>query len=176
MRNVVLGEGPLPGYSGARLELVDVKGRFSVNRVVGPFEGDNWTGRFQLRLIGAFGRTQARLDLPASEYTLFMHKFKFSFADYNGDGYSDFALGQYASSDANWYEIYSIEPGGIVRLPVSTGQVFAPPNLDYSPAFKMAGPHAFTTTFYDNADATWFRATYAWTRGEFVETQRPESP
>ena len=88
-----------------------------------------------------------------------MHRFTFAFAEYNGYGFPDFALGQYASSDARRYEIFSIEPHGIERLAVAGGTVFAAPNLGYSPLFRKVSPKAFTTTFYDNAKATWYRAT-----------------
>lgn len=149
-----------------------MKGHYSVDHTAGPFQGPNWTGQFQLRVVGPVGnRVFLKLNLPAWQYTLFMHRFKIAVADYNGDGYPDFALGQYLSSNANQYQVFSIGPDGIRQLHVSTGAVFGPPNAGYSPEFSMVTSHAFTTTVYDNADGKWFKGTYTWVHGKFVPSQ-----
>lgn len=172
VHDVVLADSYLPGYGGSRVELVDVSGTFLNNEVIGPFQGKNWTGKFQLREIGAFGRTTAVLNLPSQQYTLFMHKFRFTFVDYNGNTYPDFALGQYAGSDNNQYQIFSVEPDGIKELPISTYVVLGPPNAGYSPRFAKVGPNAFTSTMYNNTDAEWVKEMFTWSDGEFVESSR----
>jgi len=145
------------------------------NRSVGPFEGGNWTGHFQLREIGPFGRTVSVLTLSPRQYTLFTHKFSFSFSDYNGDTYPDFALGQYAGSDNNQYQIFSVERDGLRELPISSRVVFGPPNAGYSPRFTKVGPKAFASVTYDNSRASWVTETMAWTDGAFVERSHATS-
>lgn len=79
VENVVLAKSTVPGYSGQQLELMDVKGRYADNPIVGPLQGKNWTGRFQLRLLGATGNVVSTLNLPSQQFTLFMSKFQFHF-------------------------------------------------------------------------------------------------
>ena len=176
VRDVVLASTTLPGHGGQILELVDARGHFLHNRVVGPFQGDNWTGSFQLRVISAGGQTISALTLPRQEFTLFMRRFRFSFADYSGDGSTEFALGQYRSSNVSGYVIFALEPHGLRRLPVSGGEVLAEPNLGYSPAFPLAGRGAFTSTYYDNAATTWYKVTYRWTGRKFSQSRAAYTP
>lgn len=176
VRDVVLASSPVPGHAGQILELVDVRGHFLHNSVVGPFQGDNWTGTFQLRVISADGQTISALTLPRQEFTLFMRRFRFSFADYNGDGSVEFALGQYRSSNFSGYVIFALAPGVLRRLPVSGGEVLAEPNLGYSPAFPPAGRGAFTSTYYDNASTTWYKVTYSWAGQEFSRSRAAYTP
>jgi len=169
IHDVVLATTSLPGYSGQDLELVDVKGKYAKNPILGPFEGDNWTGQFQLRVIGPTGKVFDKLNLPSNQYTLFMKKFQFQFADYNGDGNPDFTLGQYAGSNGNWYELFTITPKGIFQLQTEPTQLFVS-DFTYSPVFQKVNPNGFKIKYYDNAKAKWFWATYLWKKGKFQQS------
>ena len=170
IHDVVLAETSLPGYSGDELELIDVNGKYAKNPIVGPFKGDNWTWQFQLRVIGPTGKVFDKLDLPSSQYTLFMRKFQFHFADYNGDGYSDFTLGQRAGSNGYWYDLFEIDKNGLTTLKTApTAQIFASEST-YSPEFQKVNPNGFKIKYYDNAKARWFQATYLWKNGEFQQS------
>ncbi|WP_274434152.1 hypothetical protein [Alicyclobacillus sp. ALC3] len=162
----------IPRRAGQLLELVDVKGQYVDNTIVGPFQGNNWTGQFQLRVVNSTGNTLSKLSLPNNKFTrlLFMGKFQFHFADYNGDGYPDFTLGQYAGSNGNWYEIFEVNAHGIVQLQTKpTAQLFAS-DFAYSPLFQQVKPDGFRIKYYDNAKPGWYQATYSWRNGTFEQT------
>ena len=167
IHDVVLAETSLPGYSGDELELIDVNGKYAKNPIVGPFKGDNWTWQFQLRVIGPTGKVFSKLNLPSNQYALFMGKFQFHFADYNGDGYSDFTLGQRAGSNGDWYQLFTVEPIGLTTLKITpTAPIFVS-DFTYSPLFQKVSSNGFKVKYYDNAKAKWFQATYLWENGEF---------
>lgn len=169
IHHVVLAKSSVPGYSGQQLELVDVQGKYAKNPNVGPFQGDNWTGQFQLRVMSPTGKLLSKLNLSAHQYTLFVKKFQFHFADYNGDGYADFALGQYAGSNGDWYELFTIKSNGLFELPtLPTSQLFAS-DFTYSPLFRQVKKNGFKIKYYDSVKAKWFQATYLWKNGEFTQ-------
>ena len=122
IHNVVLAKSKIPGNSGDQLELIDISGKYAKNPIIGSFQGNNWTGQFQLRLVNSTRKVVSKLNLPSNPklpenvYGIFSRHFKFSFADYNGDGYSDFTLGQYHDGNGYIYQIFTIEPSGIKRL------------------------------------------------------------
>ena len=166
--NVVLAKSKISGHSGQQLELVDVKGMYINNTTVGPFQGNNWTGQFQLRVVNSEGKVLSKLSLPDNKFTqlLFMRKFQFHFADYTDDGNPDFTLGQYASSNGSWYQIYEVKSDGIVQLPI---YLFASDG-GYSPLFQQVKPNGFKIKYYDNANAEWYQATYVWKKGKFEQS------
>jgi hypothetical protein len=175
IHNVVLAKSTVPGKSGDQLELIDISGKYAKNPIVGPFQGDNWTGQFQLRLVGATGKVISKLNLPSNlklpenVYGVFSRRFQFHFADYNGDGYPDFTLGQYHDGNGFIYQLFTIEPSGIKRLPTSPSWIYTD-NMSYSPLFKKIKSNAFQITYFDNAKVEWFRVTYTWKDGKFVMT------
>lgn len=192
VRNVVLARTRVPGYSDRRLELVDVTGQYTYDSFPGPFQGDNWTGRFQLRLLGPTGRVLSRYDLSNLYYrvvsqsgkllskedwfTRFGRRFQFSFSDYNGDGYPDFALGQYFGNDHYRYQLFTIKPSGIEQLPVKPPGILAA-DEGYSAWFPKVGFAAFQVTYYDNASGNRWTVIYAWGNGTFtVIGKTPFSP
>lgn len=167
--NVVLARSDVPNRPGQQLELVDVKGQYVNDTSIGPFEGNNWTGHFQLRVVNHLGKILSVFNLPDNKFVqyLFMRKFQFHFADYNGDGYPDFALGQHFGSNGNTYEIYTVKPDGLFQLPTVPAEIFVA-DFSYSPLFKQVKPHGFQIKFYDNAKVQWYQVTYTWKGGEFV--------
>lgn len=168
VQNVVLADSTLPGYSGQHLQLVDVKGQYTYDKNPGPFQGPNWTGQFELRLMGPVGRkTIFKLPLP-SFFNHFTGKFKFNFANYNGNGFNDFALGQYASSNGFNYRLFEITQTGFKELPISPSP-FTAADDTYSPLFPRLKPNGFQIEQYDNASASWSRINYVWTNGKFVK-------
>lgn len=160
----ILADSSLPGYSGQRLQLVDVKGKYVNDTTPGPFEGNNWTGKFELRVVGPTGAVLSTFQLP-SFYNQFTEKFQFHFADYNGNGLSDFALGQYADSNGYNYELFEIAASGIKQLKTTPAQIFAVDH-SYSPVFSKVAPNAFLVEDYNNATAKYEFFTFVWKNGE----------
>lgn len=166
----------VPGGRDRTLELVDLRGTYTVDRAAGPVQGPNWTGQFQLRLLGPRHAVLFRLNLPSQVFSRFTRRFTFAFADYNGDGHPDVAVGQYLSSNFSGYGIFTIDANRIRALPVAHGLVLGPPNAGYSPAFAMANGHAFHTTIYNNATQQWIKETYTWNGREFAVRSTPVQP
>ena len=141
--------------------------------MVDPFQGHNWTGQFQLRLVNSTGKVISKLNLPSNPklpenvYGIFSRHFQFHFADYNGDGYPDFTLGQYHDGNGFIYQLFSIEPSGIKRLPTSPSWIYTN-DMSYSPLFKKVESNAFQITLFDNAITEWIQVTYTWKNGRFV--------
>lgn len=170
VHDVVLAKSSLPGHSGQELELIDVKGQFAKNPIVGPFKGDNWTGQFQLRVVSPTGKVFSKLNLTADQYALFMATFQFHFADYNGNGYPDFTLGQREGSNGSWYKLFTVDQSGLHVLKTApTAQIFAA-DFAYSPLFEKVHSNGFKVKYYDNAKAKWFQATYLWKNGKFQQS------
>ncbi|OFW75646.1 MAG: hypothetical protein A2201_12145 [Alicyclobacillus sp. RIFOXYA1_FULL_53_8] len=167
--NVVLARSPVPGQSGEQLELVDVKGNFAKNPIVGPFQGNNWTGQFQLWLVDPLGRIVSKLSLPPNQYTLFMRNFQFHFADYNGDGHPDFTIGQRADSNGYWYQLFTIKSNELSRLPTPSSELFVS-DFTYSPLLQRVQPNGFALKYYANSQAKWFKATYSWEGTKFIQS------
>lgn len=172
VRNVILAKTQIPGRTGQFLEMVDVKGQYVDNTIVGPFQGNNWTGQFQLRVVNSTGSTVSKLSLPDNKFTrlIFMRKFQFHFADYNGDGYPDFTLGQHAGSNGNWYEIFEVKAHGILQLQTKPNAQLFVSEFAYSPLFQKVKPNGFRIKYYDNSKPGWYQATYSWHNGIFKQT------
>ena len=173
--NVILAKSMIPGRSGQQLELIDVKGQHTSKPIIGPI-GDNYTGQFQLRVVNSMGKMLFKFDLPDNKDNplVFGGKFQFHLADYNGDGSPDFTLGQYADSNGYWYRLYTIKSSGLYQLP--TAQLFVSGFTTYSPSFTLMKPNGFQIKYYDNSKAEWFRATYEWNDGKFVQSSSKAVP
>jgi hypothetical protein len=175
IHNVVLAKSTVPGKSGDQLELIDISGKYAKNPIVGPFQGNNWTGQFQLRLVNSTRKVVSKLNLPSDPklpenvYGIFSRQFQFNFADYNGDGYPDFALGQYHDGNGFIYQLFTVEPSGIKRLPTHPSWIYSD-DMSYSPLFKKVKSNAFQITYFDNAITKWTQVTYTWEDGKFVMT------
>jgi hypothetical protein len=162
IHNVVLAKSTVPGKSGDQLELIDVNGKNARNPMVDPFQGHNWTGQFQLQLVNSTGKVISKLNLPSNlklpenVYGIFSRHFQFHFADYNGDGYPDFTLGQYHDGNGFIYQLFSIEPSGIKRLPTSPSWIYTN-DMSYSPLFKKVESNAFQITLFVNAITKWIQ-------------------
>lgn len=171
VHNVILAKSSLPGRNGQQLELVDVSGKYVYNPTVGPFQGDTWTGQFQLRVVNSTGEAQSELSLTDSRFTqlLFREKFQFHFADYTGDGNPDFTLGQHAGSNGSWYQLFEVKPSAIIELQTEPAQLFVS-DYTYSPLFQQVKHNGFKIKYYDNAKAKSYQATYLWENGKFEQS------
>ncbi len=173
IHNVVLAKSTVPSKSGDQLELIDVNGKYAKNPNFGSLQGNNWTGQFQLRLVERTGKVISKLNLPSNPklpenvYGIFSRHFQFNFADYNGDGYPDFTLGQYHDGNGFIYQLFTIEPSGIKRLPMNPSWIYTD-DMSYSPLFKKLKSNAFQITYYDNATTKRTQVTYIWKNGGFV--------
>ncbi|KPV44945.1 hypothetical protein [Alicyclobacillus ferrooxydans] len=169
--NAILAKTAAPGHSGQMVELVDIKGEYKNNTTLGPYHGPNWTGQFKLRLVSPGGQIISEYRLP-SFYTVFTsNRIQLHFADYNANGLSDFALGQYVSSNGFAYNIFEIGPKGIQQVPVKNGPFYASVHT-YSPTFPLGNPTGvqptgFQVQQYDNSTASSRIVTYVWRNGQF---------
>lgn len=170
VKDFVLAKSKIPSYHGIYLELVDVKGYSTNDSYPGPFEGLSWSGQFQLRVVNIQGKIRSTLNLPDNKYVqyIFTRKFQFHFADYNGNGFPDFALGQRQGSDVFDYKLYAVKQSKLYQLPIST--VLYVSNFDYSPLFKKVNTHAFQIEEYNNIKSKYFLNTYTWKHGKFILT------
>lgn len=167
VNNVVIADTSLPGYSGQRIQLVDVKGEYVNNTTPGPYpEGSEWTGEFVLRVVGPTGKIFNSYPLP-SFYSQFNGKFQFHFADYNGNGLSDFALGQYMTSNGYSYELFEVTASGIKPVKTTPLQIFTVSH-SHSPLFHKVAPNAFVVEDYNNATTKYEVFTFVWKTGEFM--------
>ncbi|MES7204572.1 hypothetical protein U6Q21_12410, partial [Cutibacterium acnes] len=135
----------------------------------GPFMGEYWEGRFRLELVSHEGTLLHTLELNPSfgeERLMFAssREFQLAFADYNDDGFPDFSIGQYASSNGFIYNVYSLMPDGMIVL---HRDLFAARGA-YSVLFEKAGAAAFRNRFYDNAKGEYAEAIYVWQGDRFV--------
>ncbi|QSO52541.1 hypothetical protein JZ785_00870 [Alicyclobacillus curvatus] len=167
VNNVVIADTSLPGYSGQRIQLIDVKGEYVDNTTPGPYPaGSEWTGKFALRVIGPTGKLLSSYPLP-SFYSQFHGQFQFHFADYTGNGLWGFALGQYASSNGYNYELFEVAANGIKPVKTTPAQIFTVDH-SYSPLFHKASQNAFVVEDYNNAKAKYEVFTFVWKDGQFM--------
>lgn len=140
-------------------------------REPGPFTGVYWEGEFRLELAAEDGTPLHVLDLNPTfggGPLLFAQNraFDVAFADYNGDGYSDFSIGQYFSSNGFTYNLYSLTPEGIVLL---HRDLFTADG-EYSVLYPKAGPASFRNRYYDMVQGLTVETLWTWQGDRFVRT------
>ncbi|WP_168121569.1 hypothetical protein [Paenibacillus sp. HB172176] len=155
-----------------RLLLRATSGTVIENAEPGPFQGSYWKGNAALELRSADGALLSKLDVNPSfdgEKLQFRDgkSFELKLEDYNDDGYPDFTIGQYLSSNASLYTIYSLKPEGIVVL--HEGLVTA--DHSYSIAYEKAGNNSFVNRFYDMNERAYRDVLYTWTGESFAQTE-----
>ncbi len=144
--------------------------------------GEKWEGEFRIRIWK--GKTllsnQSLNELmspeagPAESLFFWAPRFALVFADYNGDGRSDFNLGQYRSCNGNHYQLFTIRADGwISRLPVKNGYGFfvSPPNKVNSTRLIRVTGSLVRFPFYDNTAGTQRTGRYRWDGSEFVPAE-----
>jgi len=93
--------------------------------------------------------------------------FNIDFADYNNDGYPDFTIGQYFSSNGFTYNLYSLKPEGIIVL---HRDLFTAAG-EYSILYEKAGNTSFKNRYYDMDKGNMTETLYTWQGDKFVRTE-----
>ncbi|MEF3306897.1 hypothetical protein [Paenibacillus sp. GYB003] len=171
----MLSENELEGENGEALHgfklLVRmVDGVYREESDPGPFQGRQYEGRFAAELIDRNGTTVASLDLNDAfgESPLrFREPFPIPLLDYNGDGFPEFAIGQYASSNLYAYRLFTVKPNEIVRLNITGVPELMSSDRSYAAAFPRAAPGSFTVPVYDNSKGSHYEERFEWREGEF---------
>lgn len=140
----------------------------------GPFMGWNWQGQFVVRLINAEGKALSEIGLnkifdPHGADMIFNKTFLLQFSDYNNDGYPDFVIGQYGSSNGNLYRLFTIKNGKIEPLPVKNGGLFSSGGRSrYTREFDKFAKNGFINWYYNNALGKSIRQNFEWDGAQFV--------
>ncbi|TCM96359.1 membrane-bound metal-dependent hydrolase YbcI (DUF457 family) [Paenibacillus sp. BK033] len=151
-----------------------VNGIYSEDWSPGPFMGPNWSGEFQLVLRDDLGNELSRVALNDfyTDPLLFNSTFELSFDDYNGDGDPDFTIGQYGTSNGNYYKLFTLtgsnefqelEAGG------SEGLFISAVDSTYSTGLNKLNDSSFQTDYYDNSTGQHVKSTFAWDGKKFMK-------
>lgn len=136
-----------------------------------PLTGRNWSGDFELVISDEYGNMKEAFPLNEhfKEPLVFNDFFEIQFDDYNGDGDIDFTIGQYGTSNGNFYKLFTIKDEHIQLLQVkgypelfitsSTGR--------YSTKLDKVNDNSFTKTMYDNSIGKDIEDTFIWSGNEF---------
>jgi hypothetical protein len=149
-----------------------VKGELKKETEPGPFKGTYWQGEFRLELVAQNGTLLQTFDLNPTfggEPLIFVQnrRFDISFEDYNNDGYPDFSIGQYLSSNGFTYNLYSLKPNGIALI---HRDLFTADGR-YSILYEKAGNTSFKNRYYDNAKGADVETLFTWQGERFVRTE-----
>jgi len=155
-----------------KLEVWMLTGGLKEEQEPGPYTGQYWEGTFQLMLLAEDGTPLHTLSLNStfgSESLIFAKNraFNIAFADYNNDGYPDFAIGQYFSSNGFTYNLYSLKPEGIVVLHRDLLTAAG----EYSILYEKAGNTSFKNRYYDMDEGNMKETLYTWQGDKFVRTE-----
>lgn len=128
--------------------------------------GDNRIGRCALQVWQGEALLSSRdLDEAFSEELLFHTTgFPLCFSDYNSDGNMEICLGQWFSSNANCYVLYSLDETGSLQLVTQPSGVLSSDGKATSPYSAAFEPTAdgFAVSVYDNASGQALQAAYRW--------------
>ncbi|HEY5584412.1 MAG TPA: M56 family metallopeptidase [Ruminiclostridium sp.] len=169
------------GNKPMTLKLIMTKGTHVTAGEIGPYGTDYYEGN----LIGEVYDSQDKLvsttDMTKffTESIIFRDKFNILFDDYNGDGYTDFTVGQYASSNYNTFNIFTIRDNSeISLLPVKNqpdGVMCSNLIEYYSTKFLKTQNNGIIVTIYNMEQGNNNEATYQWQEKEFINiTDRTE--
>jgi len=158
--------------SKEKLTVRMMSGGLKEEKEPGPYAGVYWEGKFQLELAAEDGTPLHTLDLNSTfgEELLFFAKnraFDIAFTDYNNDGYPDFSIGQYFSSNGFTYNLYSLKPEGIV---VIHRDLFTA-DANYSILYEKAGNTSFKNRYYDMDKGQMAETLFTWQNDRFVRTE-----
>lgn len=151
------------------LDVALIEGRYYDDWNPGALMGRNWLGNFQFVIRDGSGNVLRQFDIDRSFFEQVNQLFELSFRDYNGDGDIDFALGQYASSNGNVYQLYTIrEDYSIERLELADRQhLFASGGSRHAIELEPWGNKGFMFEYYDNSAGKSFTNHYTWENNQF---------
>ena len=148
--------------NGMQLRLILLNGYHFSQEETAPGGGvydENYRGEYELSVYRGetlLSRLENDQLLPMSldgDTLNFAPGFSFSLADYNGDGQQDFALAQWASSNASSCMLFSVDEDGNLSV-LTPGQPLMVSGHTFSPLFEQVGTDSFTFAQYDNAAGT----------------------
>lgn len=149
-----------------------IKGERKEEKEPGPVMGPYWEGEFRLELAAQDGSLLHTLDLNETfggGPLLFAdnREFNIDFEDYNNDGWPDFSIGQYLSSNGFTYNLYSLTAEGIVVIhhDLFTG------DSRYSIVYEKAGNNSFRNRYYDMEKGEYAETLFTWQGERFVRTE-----
>ena len=143
------------------LSIVMTEGELQVDDNPGAFEGEWYVGKFATRLTDSSGKLLHEYDLTTSFRDGMRFRkgtYEIAFDDYNNDGYPDFTIGQYATSNGDTYNLFTIKQDGFAELAKG---IFSA-SRDFSLRFEKATSTAFYNRYYDNSRGDTFQSTFVW--------------
>jgi hypothetical protein len=149
------------------LSLQLLEGQYSEDwSTMGPLTGRNWSGNFQLTVTDEQGRTLSTFPLSGHfvEELGFSNFFEIRFDNYNGDGDPDFTIGQYGSSNGNFYKLFTLRQDYVIEdLSIKPGpELFISSPDRYSAKLDKVDEITFKTSNYDNAAGKTVEEKYRW--------------
>jgi len=168
-----------------RIEIILNKGERYKDTEPWCGSGDKWEGSFLIRVVSgeqilsekSLNRLMYPGEGPSEALFFWGPTFTLEFGDYNGDGQSDFNLGQYGSCNGNVYRIFTIDRNGeITRLAIqgSTGFFISPGNRLNSTRLLYANKGTVVFSYYDNVEARKKAGRYRWDGTQFVPEKHPK--
>lgn len=153
------------------LNLQLTKGSYHEDWSPSPFAGRNWSGDFQLVITDEHGNIKEEFQLNEhfEEPLVFNDIFEIQFDDYNDDGDIDFTIGQYGTSNGNFYKLFTIKDEHIQELQVKENpELFISNGTSrHSTKLDKVNDKSFTKTMYDNSIGKDMKDTFVWTGNEF---------
>lgn len=152
---------------GEFLKLQLVEGTYSEDWTTpGPFMGRNWSGQFELIVTDEQGNPLSSFSLNDhfTESLQFNDLFQIQFEDYNGDGDPDFTIGQYGTSNGNFYKLFTLrEDNRIEELAIKPGsELFISSPKAYSIQLDKIDNNSFIKSYYDNSEGKQVEDTFQW--------------
>jgi|GEM_PF-447002 len=170
----IISENTIDANGDGIFEKLIVKlaeGKQYEDTAAGPFQGWNWQGSFLLQLVDGNGNKLSELELNKAfeeEELVFNRTFLISFDDYNNDGNTDFAIGQYGSSNGNLYRLFTISDNKIEVLPLQTGSIFSSGGSRYSKSLEKVSDIGFMNLYYDNSKGKSVEQYFIWDGSQFA--------
>ncbi|WP_019636515.1 hypothetical protein [Paenibacillus fonticola] len=137
------------------LSLRLVKGNYSEDWSPSPYTGRTWRGDFQLILSYENGKEISHIDLNNyfnNEELIFNDFFEFVFDDYNGDHEIDFTIGQYGTSNGNFYKIFTLTSDKQIQEVniAENNELFVSGGNRYSIQLEKINNQSFKVRHYNN--------------------------
>lgn len=151
-----------------------VNGTYSEDWSPGPFMGPNWSGEFHLVLRDDIGNELSRVALNDfyTDPLLFNSTFDLSFDDYNGDGDPDFTIGQYGTSNGNYYKLFTLTSSNEFKelnAGERDGMFISANDSMYSTHLNKIDDSSFQTTYYDNSIGRNVKSLFIWDGEGFMK-------
>lgn len=161
------------------LRLKMMKGKYYEDWNPGAYMGTLWEGFFIIELVDEFGNNISHIDLNNiyKEPLIFNSSFQIQFDDYNNDGYLDFTIGQYASSNGNDYKLFTLTKDGIIgelNIKDCTSLFISNTTGYYSTKLAKIDEISFSTVYYNNSIGKIFEDVFIWDGKEFFKADSRE--